>query len=62
MAPRIFALALDYIYDGRCAVPDVNALQKLLSVASVLQRLIHSLPLLQQRSKRIFLRTTAPLC
>jgi len=37
MAPRIFALALDYMYDGTCAVPDITSLQKLLSVASVLQ-------------------------
>jgi len=37
MAPRISALALDYMYDGTCAVPDITSLQKLLSVASVLQ-------------------------
>jgi len=37
MEPRIFALALDYMYSGRCLVPDVSTLQQLLSVASVLQ-------------------------
>jgi len=37
MKPRAFALALDYMYDGTCAVPDVSALQQVLSVAAVLQ-------------------------
>ena len=37
MEPHTFALALDYLYDGRCAVADVNTLQHLLAVASVLQ-------------------------
>jgi len=34
---RVCKLALDYMYDGRCLVPDVSTLQQLLSVASVLQ-------------------------
>ena len=34
---RVFKLALDYMYDGSCLVPDVSTLQQLLSVASVLQ-------------------------
>ena len=38
MQPRAFALALDYMHDGKCAVQfDVSALQHLLLVASVLQ-------------------------
>jgi len=37
MEPRSFALALDYMYDGKCAAPDVIALQQMLSVASILQ-------------------------
>jgi len=34
---RVFKLALGYMYDGSCLVPDVSTLQQLLSVASVLQ-------------------------
>jgi len=37
MEPNTFALALDYMYDGTCAAPDVMVLQQVLSVASVLQ-------------------------
>jgi hypothetical protein len=37
MEPHVFALALDYMYDSSCLVPDVSTLQQVLSVASVLQ-------------------------
>jgi len=37
MEPRIFALALDYMYDGSCSVTDASTLQQVLSVALVLQ-------------------------
>jgi len=37
MKPRAFALALDYMYDGTFAVPDVSTLEEVLSVAAVLQ-------------------------
>ena len=37
MKPRAFVLALDYMYHGTCAVPDVSALQQVLSVVAVLQ-------------------------
>ena len=37
MEPRDLALALDYMYNGTCAAPDVAALQQMLTVASVLQ-------------------------
>jgi len=37
MEPHVFALALDYMYDSSCSVPDVSTLQQVLSVASVLQ-------------------------
>mmetsp|Transcript_79963 Transcript_79963/g.129603 ORF Transcript_79963/g.129603 Transcript_79963/m.129603 type:complete len:462 (+) Transcript_79963:37-1422(+) len=35
--PCVFALALDFMYDGTCAVKDVSTLQEVLSLASVLQ-------------------------
>ena len=35
--PHVFALALDYMYDNSCSVPDVSTLQQVLSVASVLR-------------------------
>ena len=37
MDPSVLALALDYMYDGTCLVPDVSTLQQVLSVATVLQ-------------------------
>lgn len=36
MEPRVFSLALDFMYDGKCAV-DSSALEEVLSAASVLQ-------------------------
>ena len=37
MEPHIFALALDYMYDGKILVRDSNALEQVLTAASVLQ-------------------------
>ena len=37
LEPRVFALALDNMYDGKCSVPDSVELEQLLCAASVLQ-------------------------
>ena len=35
--PAVFQLALNYMYDGRCTVPNINALVQLLAAATILQ-------------------------